>query len=726
MDSPLNAGDTTANSITNMLSDTHLRLASRSIVEAAVYSGQEMIQFTMDIKQNYGEEKSNEKVEPIVILRRVQDSFINVSQLFSILVRLGQLTDVQLANYFGNEILSNLQYMNGGGETRFLFEDLSGHEVEILRGIWVPYDKAVSLAWKFDIYELTKRLFLVDVHSYDTLPKVRVTGKRRNSDNQEDESVEKAGDVSGDMSPTKKRKSEASHRETIEKDRYSLLLRLSKDNSNFPYPLAPLSISEGDVQLVSTIKMKYSEIFKDTDRSSSKLLKETFEPILDRLKAFMMDIPLDRQGKTALHFAATLASSELVSCLIELDMCSPVRGTVTGESTLVLTILVTNSMEKGNFLDLLDGWLWPCLWLVDQKKWTVFHYLVDQSIKKSEASKFYFTKILEWCISSDNGKKQNALFKVSNQLINIVDEEAGNTCLHMAAENESSWFIEMLLELNADTGVPNKRGVRPLDFDIVKDLVAKREASKLVFSEEHDNYISDLVRTGMEFLQKKTQMDVEDRTEDGPTYPQGLYGKHKEEPSNPLSGKIFKSIQELLSNTNSEYENILNNKNEQVVNLNKALYDATLVTANNRFVTGKIMNKLVDLDKLKLQMANVSHKLQGLENENAQLEENDTSSEDVPFVVKQLYDAVAKGENVDNLENKEEIVKQLPPVSTLKARIRAYERGNKEINDELSSLLNYSELTMKFKKVVSYCTGVNINEVDELLNGLLEAVETQN
>ena len=691
-----------------------------------MYSGQEMIQFTMDIRENDGGEKSDEKLEPIVILRRVQDSFINVSQLFSILVRLGQLTDIQLANFFGNEILSNLQYMNGGGESLSSFEDLRDHEVEILRGIWVPYDKAVSLAWKFDIYELTKKLFLVDVHNYDTLPKVRVTGKRRNNDVQEDVSMEKVGEASGDMSPTKKRKSEASHRETIEKDRFLRVSRLSKENSNFPYPLAPLSVSEGDAHLVSAIKMKYSEIFKDTDHSSGKFLKETFELILrDRQKALMMDIPLDHQGKTALHFAATLASSELVSCLVELDVCSPVRGTVTGESTLVLTILVTNSMEKGNFLDLLDGWLWPCLWLVDQKKRTVFHYLVDQSIKKSEASKFYFTKILEWCISSDKGKKQNALFKVSNQLINIVDEESGNTCLHVAAENESTWFIEMLLELKADIEVPNKRGVRPLDFDIVKDILAKRESSRSVFTEEHDNYIFDLVRTGMEFLQKKAEMGVEDQPEEGLAYPQVLYGNHKEEPGNLLAGKIFKSIQELLSNTNSEYENILSNKNEQVVNLNKALYDATLVTANNRFITGKIMNKLVDLDKLKLQMANVSNKLQRLENENTQSKEEDTNSEDAPFVVERLYDAVAKGEDVDNLENKEEIVKLLPSVSTLKARIRAYERGNQEINDELSSLLNYSELTMKFKKVVSYCTGVNINEVDELLNGLLEAVETQ-
>ena len=51
-------------------------------------------------------------------------------------------------------------------------------------GIWIPYDKAVNLALKFDIYEITKKLFLVDVHDFDKLPKAnkRLYEEDANSD----------------------------------------------------------------------------------------------------------------------------------------------------------------------------------------------------------------------------------------------------------------------------------------------------------------------------------------------------------------------------------------------------------------------------------------------------------------------------------------------------------------------------------------------------------------
>ncbi|KAM9912269.1 hypothetical protein OXX69_002715, partial [Metschnikowia pulcherrima] len=53
------------------------------------------------------------------------------------------------------------------------------------------------------------------------------------------------------------------------------------------------------------------------------------------------------------------------------------------------------------------------------------------------------------------------------------------------------------------------------------------------------------------------------------------------------------------------------------------------------------------------------------------------------------------------------------------------EEVNANLEKELESLVDYSALTAQFKKVVSSCTGVDINEVDELLDGLLEAVESQ-
>ena len=82
----------------------------------------------------------------------------------------------------------------------------------------------------------------------------------------------------------------------------------------------------------------------------------------------IIDIPLDLKGQTALHFASTLASLNLVSSFIELGLNSPIRGNNAGESPLISCIQVTNSMEKGNFTKILGNWLYPDIWLLDKRK----------------------------------------------------------------------------------------------------------------------------------------------------------------------------------------------------------------------------------------------------------------------------------------------------------------------------------------------------------------------
>ena len=119
----------------------------------------------------------------IIVLRRVQDSFVNVTQLFQILIKLELLSTSQVDNYFDNEILSNLKYFGSSSNTP-QYLDLRKHQNIYLQGIWIPYDKAVNLALKFDIYEITKKLFLVDVHDFDKLPKAnkRLYEEDANSD----------------------------------------------------------------------------------------------------------------------------------------------------------------------------------------------------------------------------------------------------------------------------------------------------------------------------------------------------------------------------------------------------------------------------------------------------------------------------------------------------------------------------------------------------------------
>ncbi|OVF08959.1 putative transcriptional regulator [Clavispora lusitaniae] len=763
MDSPQDVGDTTANSISNQLSTTHLHrptetpvrattknntptvskagTAVASTVSAAVYSGQKFMQISVSLET--GPDK------PILVLRRVQDSYVNVSQMLEILVLTGHFSKDQVSGFLRNEILHSTQYLPRGNPTHLAsFNDFRTHAVEQIRGLWIPYDKAVSIAVRFDLYELVKKLFLVDVHDFHKLHKPEsVQSAAQKRPNEED-----LGEVEG--SPSKKRKA-------LTESSDSLTVRLAaENNSNYPYCLAPLSFEENNIALISEVKLKFSEIFKTDGKDSVsftiKDIEEQFKPLFSKCEpkagsfTSILDVSLDSSGKTALHYASTLASTNLVASFIELKICSPIRGDNKGESPLISMIQVTNAMEKGNFTEILRNWLWPNLWLFDSKHKSIFHVLTSSASNNYKSSKFYLEKILEWAVSNEN--KEKNLFNISTKMINAQESENGNTALHLAGELELKWFVYLFLELRADPNLPNNTGVKASDFDCVKVVAEARDKCNanpdslsamknlyetLGISDDSEEYMIQLVRTGVEFLNKSMHFaevgEMEDEQEEEKR--KELSPTSEVVSSSLLSNKIFKSIQDLLSSTNEEYEKVIHSKKAEINNLNRELRDATIITANNRFFSKKIAERISSVDTMKLQMANITDKLQTFKkNQSEEGDKDDVFSSDIevstlvkfdadePFIIKPIYEKLIKGEAV---EATPEILEALPSSGILSARLKAYNEVNSSLQQELNNLLDYNALTAKFKKVVSFCTGVGINEVDELLDGLLEAVEGQ-
>ncbi len=751
IDSPINIGDTTTNSINHRLQSTHIHPSVSASIFSSSYSGTKVIQLNLEFrptKDDDGDDKSTAG-DHLFVLRRVHDSYINVSQLLQILVKLGLLSNVQVDTFLENEIVSNPRFNPPNG-----VDDFRRHSNSQLQGLWVPYDRAVSLAVKFDVYEFCKKLFLVDVHDYESLPKSSPSGKRPLHDS----SFE--GDDAGLMgSPTKRHKRAGGAADTKQQelkansenemsngdatDRYTGITA----NPNFPYTLPPQNPQENQ-SLNSEIKLKFSEVFKKDDTSSLTYadIKALFAPITQMNQSpshqlyLLTDVPLDSKGKTALHFAATLASSNLVSAFIELGLCSPIRGTATGESPLVSTITVTNSMEKNNFKQLLSHWLYPALWLLDGNNWLVFHHLALQPVSKVESTRYYLFKLLEWIVT----RKDDSLYKLVYTVIDIQDVANGNTALHLAADSEAKWKINFLLELNANINISNKSGLKPIDYDIVKEVIKEREADAFKFETEQENYLLELIRSNVDILKRKVSLGLPgERDFDGedaePKVGAGPVTEVETSSGGSNGSKILLSIQNLLLNTNNEYEILLNSKKKHLLKLNEDLHQASMVTANNRFVAKKISEKLIYLDNVKLQLNNITDRIEISKREIPQdlieevtggdgVDDDDNLAThydaDEPFKIPYIYDRLKNGAS-DDLDIDEAKVGDLPPLTVLQARLKAYEELNTNLEDELSSLLDYSALTSKFKKVVSFCTGVDINEVDDLLDGLLEAVEGQ-
>ena len=77
-------------------------------------------------------------------------------------------------------------------------------------------------------------------------------------------------------------------------------------------------------------------------------------------------------------------------------------------------------------------------------------------------------------------------------------------------------------------------------------------------------------------------------------------------------------------------------------------------------------------------------------------------------------------------EQKSYLTHSLPPTPLLLARLSAYRRVNDGLEQQTRGLHDRSfELEKTLRKVVSLCTGVREQEVDEMVGGLSRAVESE-
>ena len=205
--------------------------------------------------------------------------------------------------------------------------------------------------------------------------------------------------------------------------------------------------------------------------------------VLRRMTPGELDMPIDAQSHTALHWAATLSRMPLLRALIS-SGANPFRVNAVGETALMRACLVTNSHEHNSMPDLLDV-LGSTIEVRDAKGRTVLHHIaVTSSVKgRSAASRYYLQCLLEWVVrqgsapssqavqSNMNGSLASSapaklgLARFMSEIVNAQDK-AGDTALNIAAKIGNRSIISQLLEVCADPNLPNRQGLRPLDFGV--------------------------------------------------------------------------------------------------------------------------------------------------------------------------------------------------------------------------------------------------------------------
>ncbi|KAL0575971.1 transcriptional regulator swi6 [Marasmius crinis-equi] len=176
------------------------------------------------------------------------------------------------------------------------------------------------------------------------------------------------------------------------------------------------------------------------------------------LPPFDVDTILDEQGHTALHLAASLSRKNTVKALIS-QGADVHRGNHLGETPLMRTILSTHSFSAQSLSDLLTVGLSRSILTVDTSRKSVLHHILLVAGVKGRAvpARYYLDQIFMWIANQMDG-----------DFACIVDlqDEHGDTALNIAARIGNRSMVRLLLDVGANRTLMNKLGLRPGDFGV--------------------------------------------------------------------------------------------------------------------------------------------------------------------------------------------------------------------------------------------------------------------
>ena len=243
---------------------------------------------------------------------------------------------------------------------------------------------------------------------------------------------------------------------------------VEKDESDDDLPNDPLPSS-------MRLSNKPTRPRPNTARIRSKILSlfTADEPDLTLLaEGDDVDMVIDNQGHTALHWACALAKLPVINQLIELG-ADIHRGNYAGETPLIRSVLTTNHFESGTFQELLAR-LSPSLRTLDHAHRTVVHHvaLIAGVKGRAASARSYMASILEWVAKDQEG--------VNLKLLVDVQDVHGDTALNVAARVGNRGLIKLLLDAGADKARGNKLGLKPQDFGVEVEALKVSPAEAVV------------------------------------------------------------------------------------------------------------------------------------------------------------------------------------------------------------------------------------------------------
>jgi regulatory protein SWI6 len=474
-----------------------------------------------------------------------------------------------------------------------------------------------------------------------------------------------------------------------------------------PMALPPLPMSTS--KLAESKRALLMSLFMDPSRTDF-----TGHEAFLTLSGEDLDMPIDNTAHTALHWAATLARMPLLKALIQ-SGASIYRVNGGGETALMRACVVTNNLDMGSFPDLLEL-LGPTIEMKDGRGRTVLHHIsVTSAVKgRSQASKYYLESLLEFVVRQGSAPNSQASFygsvpsksmgigRFMSEIVNAQDK-SGDTALNIAARIGNRSIISQLLEVGSDAGIPNRAGLRPVDFGIGDPA------------------------------------DVADRQAGSPE--KALSKTTKESSGDIISCKLLESsyllylivtaITSLLQETEREFTVEMQAKQAVIDSIHAQLRDSSAQLGEERRRLERLQVRAKERTERKQKIANLRRaedeersRLAHMKQQHGQMANGDIDMHlgdaDKPFAV------LPPNIPASAVMQDPRLASTLPSAATLRARLNAYTANNEALEAEVKGLKGKSrDLEAKYRKVISLCTQVPDDKIDGMLDNLCRAVDSE-
>ncbi|KAF9926068.1 transcriptional regulator swi6 [Linnemannia zychae] len=423
----------------------------------------------------------------------------------------------------------------------------------------------------------------------------------------------------------------------------------------------------------------------DTEEIPPLLTDPTIPEDLD------IDLVIDDQGHTALHWAAALARIRVLELLVQ-KHADVRRVNLNGESALIRAVLVTNNYDKQSFPHLLSI-LHRVIPVVDNKNRTVLHHIAMMAGVRGRgaASRYYMECLLEW-IACNGGDFAS--------IIDIQDKN-GDTALTIAARVGDRYLARFLLDVGANREIENKVGLRAGDFGID---------------------------------------ELERGPSEAPFVPRAFTNQPptKEDNAGKRGKDVMSVVQKMVDELDLEFSQEIMARQGQLKETQSLLRNATreLTETRRSIIEYKAQAQQVAEAQQKISNLSISlaEEIQRTRNQKGYSNKQRVMGEDIDQlfnVRKPSTSTVADGTTAtvavdggeQSLKTREKIVED--DLILLRSRVYAYQKNDEELAAELAEAKSKTSANeLLCKKVIAICCNIPLDKVDEMLVPLTLAVES--